>query len=48
MSIAPLLLAFLSVAGAPSNRFELRSRPAQLPRPVVRPVPQGPARPSSS
>ena len=42
MSIAPLLLAFLSAAACTVERFELRSRPAQLPRRVVRPVPEGP------
>ena len=42
MSIAPLLLAFLSVAGAPPSDSSSRSGPAQLPCAVVRPVPQGP------
>ena len=48
MSIAPLLLAFLSVAGAPVNRFEQRSRPAQLPRRSGAAHAIRPARPSSS
>ena len=42
MSIASLLLAFLSAAAATVERFELGSRPAQLSRPVVWPVPKGP------
>ena len=48
MSIAPLLLAFLSVAGCPVERFEFRSRPAQLPRRSGAALATRPARPSIS
>ena len=41
MTIASLLLAFLSVAGVPASRVEFRSRPARFPRRMVRPLPQG-------